>query len=281
MAVRATDLTRRTLLRAAAAIPAVAATGALAVPGPLRLEGIPSDRLPDVLAVGRGDIQYAFISMATRHPEGRDAAYLEWHSLDHRPELHRLPEVRASLRLVSTPACRAARAATEASFDKVDHVMTYQFAATDAPPGMGSLGAALGRGGRMAHQLPPVARMTATLAGKTASPRAVAGADVMIWRPAIGVFLLVEQGAATPEPLVEVPGVAGIWWHDRLAESGRRTGGQSAMRISYCYLDDDPVAVAARLRGPLKRRWASGEVKPLLAAPFFTVVPFAWDRYLP
>ena len=47
--------------------------------------------------------------------------------LDHRPEQHRLSAVRASLRLVSTPACRAARAVSNARFDAVDHVMTYFF----------------------------------------------------------------------------------------------------------------------------------------------------------
>ena len=44
-----------------------------------------------------------FVSMATRHPDGTDAEYLHWHTLDHRPEQHRLSAVRASLRLVSTP----------------------------------------------------------------------------------------------------------------------------------------------------------------------------------
>ncbi len=191
MADKMTDLTRRTVLGAAMAIPAAAIA---ADRPPLKLVGNPSDSLPDVLAVGRGDIQYALISMAARHPEGRDAAYLEWHSLDHRPEYHRLPEVRASLRLVSTPGCRAARAASEPPFDRVDHVMTYQFTGTPYPPGFGPLGAALNKGGRMTHQLPPVARISAKLAGKIAAPRAVAGADMMIWRPAIGVYVIVERG---------------------------------------------------------------------------------------
>ena len=37
------------------------------------------------------------------------------------------PAVRASLRLVSTPACRAARAASQDRYDAIDHVMTYFF----------------------------------------------------------------------------------------------------------------------------------------------------------
>ena len=89
--------------------------------------GTPSDQLPDVLATGSTDVGLAFISLSAREPDGRDAEYLEWHHLDHRPEQHRLAGLRQSLRLVSTPACRAARAASVDPFDAVDHVMTYLF----------------------------------------------------------------------------------------------------------------------------------------------------------
>ena len=77
----------------------------------LTLPGTPSDDVDGVLAAGRGEIGTLFVSMARRHPDGHDAEYLRWHTLDHRPEQHRLAGVRASLRLVSTPACRAARRA--------------------------------------------------------------------------------------------------------------------------------------------------------------------------
>ena len=93
----------------------------------MQLPGTPSDEVPDVRATGTGDVTTLFISMATRHPDGADAEYLRWHTLDHRPEQHRLSEVRASLRLVSTPACRSARAAGQDRFDAIDHVMTYFF----------------------------------------------------------------------------------------------------------------------------------------------------------
>ena len=36
------------------------------------LPGTPSDEVADVLAAGRGDIVTLFVSMARRHPEGRD-----------------------------------------------------------------------------------------------------------------------------------------------------------------------------------------------------------------
>jgi len=90
--------------------------------------GTPSDDVAEVLATGRTDVTTVFLSMSARHPEGRDADYLEWHFLDHRPEQHRLASLRAAMRLVSTPECRAARAASGQRYDALDHVMTYFFA---------------------------------------------------------------------------------------------------------------------------------------------------------
>jgi hypothetical protein len=55
----------------------------------------------------------------------------------------------------------------------------------------------------------------------------------------------------------------------------------AGVQVTYCFLDGDPVETAERLRLPLERRWASGEIVPLLAAPFHTVVPFEWERFLP
>ena len=88
------------------------------------LPGTPSDQLPAVLASGASDVAYIFVSMSARDPNGRDADYLEWHSLDHRPEQYRVAGIRHSLRLVSTPDCRAARACSSGPYDAVDHVMT-------------------------------------------------------------------------------------------------------------------------------------------------------------
>lgn len=150
----------------------------------MHLEGTPSEELPDVLATGESAARYAFISLSARHPEGRDADYIAWHSLDHRPEQYRLAQLCNALRLVSTPACRNARAASIGRFDDVDHVMTYMFTDVGGIAGFNALGGALNVGGRMPIRLPSVGYMTADLAGKAAAPRAVAGADVIPWRPA-------------------------------------------------------------------------------------------------
>lgn len=247
----------------------------------MKLEGTPSDQLPEVLATGLTAVRYAFISFSAREPEGRDAEYIAWHSLDHRPEQHRLPELRSSLRLVSTPACRKARAASGERFDAVDHVMTYLFTDEAGLPGFGALGGALNVAGRMPLRLPHLGYLTADLAGKAAAPRAVAGADVIPWRPALGVYLIVEEGQASPASLIEAPGVAGVWWYQGAQAPSPYDYDARGLQVTYCYLDADPVAAAAALGEMMRRRWASGDIKGLLAAPFFAIEPFDWTRHLP
>jgi hypothetical protein len=245
------------------------------------LEGTPSDQLPNVLATGSTDVQLAFISLSAREPDGRDAEYIAWHSLDHRVEQYRLAGLRNSLRLVSTPACRAARAANDDRYNLVDHVMTYLFSDPAALSGFTDLGEALHEGGRMPLRLPTVEFMTANLAGRVAAPRAVAGADVIPWRPALGVYLVIETGRAPADTLADVPGVAGVWWYHGAVAPAPYSTDAGGIQVTYCYLDDEPVATAERLGEHMQRRWASGDTVGLLAAPFHTLAPFDWERYLP
>lgn len=247
----------------------------------IALEGQPSDAVPRILATGTSDIGLAFVSLSAREPAGRDAEYLEWHSLDHRPEQYRLAGLRSSLRLVSAPDCRAARAASEPPFDRVDHVMIYLFDGEAAIGGFSELGAALDAVGRMPLRLPSVGYMTATFAGKRAAPRAVAGADVLPWRPVTGAYLIVEEGAPAPVDVLDVPGVAGQWWFDGTAGAGGFDADSNGQRMTLCYLDGDPIAAAAAISPLLHARWQAGTARGLLASPFYAPVPFAWDRYLP
>ncbi|MCB2079728.1 MAG: hypothetical protein KDE55_18795 [Novosphingobium sp.] len=243
--------------------------------------GTPSDEAPKILATGETDARYVFISLSAREPDGRDADYIEWHSFDHRPEQYRIAGIRNSMRLVSTPECRAARAASAQPYDAVDHVMTYQFTDESALPPFVELGAALDEAGRMELRLPSLGYVTGELAGKFAAPRAVAGADVLPWRPALGVYLMIERGHANPAALAEVPGVAGVWWFNGTQAPAGFNTDSSGLQMTYCYLDSDPVAVARDLGGAMAARWASGEVEGLLAAPFHVVQPFEPGRFLP
>jgi hypothetical protein len=247
----------------------------------MQLPGSPSDEVDGVLAAGRGDITTIFVSMATRHPDGTDAEYLRWHTLDHRPEQHRLAAVRASLRLVSIPACRDARAVSDGRFAAVDHVMSYFFSDPGGLQPFLDLSKALGAAGRKLPLLPPVERGVYGVHSKAAAPRVKVGADVLPWWPIRGVYLLLERGTAPVGQLIEVDGVAGAWSASALDVDARMANAQAGQTITYCFLDDDPVATAERLRPALAARWNDGVVEPLFAAPFYPVVPHEWERYVP
>jgi hypothetical protein len=247
----------------------------------LTLPGTPSDDVDGVLAAGRGEIGTLFVSMARRHPDRRDAEYLRWHTLDHRPEQHRLAGVRASLRLVSTPDCRSARAHSDEHFDAIDHVMSYFFTDQSGLTPFLELSTALGGADRKLPLLPPVQRGVYAVAQKVAAPQVKIGADVLPWWPVRGMYLLLETGATAAPDVLDIDGVAGVWSaasHSVHSGLAKDPAGQT---ISYCFLDDDPVETAERLRPALEKRWSENGVAPLLAAPFHPVVPHEWDRYVP
>ncbi len=245
-----------------------------------QLKGTPSSQLPAVQASGQGDVSRIFTSMAARESSGRDADYLAWHSLDHRPEQYRIAGLRHSIRLVSTPACRAARAFSEPAYDAVDHVMTYFFTEDAAFDKYAALSKAL-EGDRRPFRLPTVSANYYKLTGKVASEKAIAGADVIPWRPARSVYLILEQGEVSPAPLCATEGVAGIWWHRGSPAPALGFSDNSGLQLSYCFIDGEPLATAQRLREILAKRWETNPITPLLAAPFQVVEPFYWDKYLP
>lgn len=246
-----------------------------------QLPGTPSDDVADILAAGRGEISTLFVSMATRHPDGADADYLRWHTLDHRPEQHRLAAVRASLRLVSTPECRAARLWTGDALDAVDHVMTYFFTHREGLDGFNGLSTALGAAGRKVPLLPPVERGVYEVQARAASPRVRVGGDVLPWFPVRGVFLVVERGTAPPPPVLDIEGVAGVWSVASLTVDARLASAGAGQTLTYVFLDGEPVEVARRLAPALTSRWTGPDVEPRFAAPLFAVVPHEWDRYVP
>jgi hypothetical protein len=250
------------------------------------LPGTPTDDADGVLACGGSVIDLAYVSMSARHPEGRDADYLRWHFTDHRPEQYRLETIRASLRLVSTPECRAARVASDERFDATDHVMNYFFSDASGLKPFHDLGRELGKVGRIPELLPSVERGVYAFDGRVAAPDAKVGADVLPWWPAAGVFVLIERlegtASASPAPVVEVDGVAGAWWGASATDVPERYSlAQPGDQLTYLFLDDDPVAVAERLRPVLEHRWADTGAVGLFAAPFHVAHADELTRHLP
>ncbi len=216
-------------------------------------------------------------------PEGRDAEYLRWHTLDHRPEQHRLADVRASLRLVSTPACRAARARSDERFDEIDHVMTYFFTDQSGLKPFIELSIGAGRcGPETAPAAPGTARRLRRAAarrprrGSRSAPTCCRGgrpaACICCWR------------TATTPPIgpLGVDGVGGVWSaasqpvDARLASA--RAGQTAHVLLPRRRPGGDRGAVATRAR----RRGGSIPVPNRCSRrPSIRSCRYEWDRYVP
>jgi len=57
--------------------------------------GTPSDACPPILATGTAAARLVFLSLSRRETVGRDAEYLAWHTMDHRPEQYRIARLKA------------------------------------------------------------------------------------------------------------------------------------------------------------------------------------------
>jgi hypothetical protein len=238
----------------------------------------------------------AVVSMAARSPSGDDAGYLEWHLLDHLPEQYQLDGLRHGQRWASTPACRAVRAAESERFAAVDHVTQYLMA--DPPDQVVDdfldLGARLRAAGRYPARLPSVMLAGFVPQVAAAAARVLVSDGVVPYRPNRGAYVILERPPDGDEgtryrtwlehehlpELVGSAGVAGAWM---LAPGRVRPDRLDAddLELTILYLDGDPAEVGAALAGRLRGRWDGWESTPVLAAPFETVRPWAWDRVLP
>jgi hypothetical protein len=163
--------------------------------------------------------------------------------------------------------------------DEVDHVMACFWTDIAGPEAFDQLRIALRSAGRARFILPPVDRGVYAVENRRTASRVEVGGEVLPWRSVRGVFLLVEHGMAPPPDLTSVPGVAGVWSGSSVLSP--HSGVLPGQRLAYCFLDDDPVETAARLRPALERRWAELPVTAVLAAPFHPVHPYEWYPYLP
>ena len=247
----------------------------------MQLPGTPSDEVADVLATGRGDISTIFVSMATRHPDGTDAEYLRWHTLDHRPEQHRLSAVRASLRLVSTPACRRRAPSNRRPLRRHrprDDVLLQRSGGLDGIPR--TVHCARRCGPQVPSTAPGRTRCLrrAEQDGRASSQGRSRRAAVVAHPrrlPAVGT------GASPPTHLIDVEGVAGVW--SATSQSVDATLA-SARQVSRSRTASSTTTRFSRRNGCCRFSRSGGpkrDVEPLFAAPFHTVVPHEWDRYVP
>ncbi len=243
-----------------------------------------------------GTAEFGYFSMS-RHGDGdSDRDYLEWHQLDHMPEQWQIRGVAWGQRWASTARCRAARAAEIGDWAEVSHVVNYLMRepVEHTLDEFFALAQTLRDADRFPFMLPSVFQGALRLSGTQVAARAAVSADVVPFRPNRGIYLIIEEpavpalwdayqrdlNAETLPELLSVPGVAGAWVYETETDLRQRdiyTPGQ--FRITVCYLDDAPAEVAARVAEPLRRAWQNESTRPLLAAPFESIVEWVWDRY--
>jgi hypothetical protein len=111
------------------------------------------------------------------------------------------------------------------------------------------------------------------------APAVPLAAAVVPWRPATGVFALVEdaEDADAPPapiaPLLAVEGVVGAWAFAPSPVITHRSWLTRPYRITVLWLDDDPPEVARQL-APLLAGTA-----PVFAGPYRTIRPGEWGWF--
>jgi len=241
-------------------------------------------------------VKVGFFSFTEVTDPSEHRAYNEWHMLDHMPEQYPLDGVAYGQRWVSTPACTAARAANDAPFETV-HYMTLYLMTEPVDRTLREfyeLGGdlrALGRfhRHRRSHLSGPL-----RVLDEAAAPRVLVRAQAVPYRPNRGVYVIVEDvrdrslldayatwlHAEHHPALLAVPGVAGLWTFATSTAYRDLPWAPGDRRITVCWLDDDPLAVAGELAAVDEARGRfDGAVHVALAGPMEAITPWAWDWF--
>jgi hypothetical protein len=240
----------------------------------------------------------------------RHRDYNAWHQLDHRPENLALPGVVHGDRWVRSPDCRAVGTADRLLRD-VDYLAMYWFAepAEQSIRQWRELGETTRQQGRrpdLRWTRRPLMGIFRPVRGYV-HPRVRVSTAALPFRPHTGVQVFVtavdESTGSAGElfdwydriripQLLDLPGVAGAWLFRSESLSGDAAdGGRQPLtgldvRILLCYLDADPVAVAAELAAR-EPGWRAADPPPdpagreraLLTGPLRTVEPWRWDWF--
>ena len=241
-------------------------------------------------------VAYGFFSFTEVTDPAEHHSYNEWHMLDHLPEQFPLPGIVYGQRWVSTPADRAARAVSEPDLDPIHYVTCYLMAEPidETLADFFRLGGELHRLDRFHQQR--AAHLTGPFAVKrtVAAPAALVSAEAVPYRAHRGIYVIVEELSDTPseaderwlqdahEPaLRDEAGVAGLWTFvsNPQLTLGRWTPG--ARRITLCWLDGDPLAVAAHLAPRIdeRRERFGATARMTFSGPFETITPWKWDWF--
>lgn len=185
---------------------------------------------------------------------GEHHSYNEWHLYDHQPEQFVLPGIAWGQRWVLPPAQRA-RASASPPLDRTHYVTLYLLAEPldQTLADFMALGRCLAEAGRF--HLKRTSHLAGPLAVSSlhAAPRVAVGPEAVPYRPGTGAHVRVLPAGAEsgrPEALLDVPGVAGAW---TFAGGATAAGPLADLQVVWCWLDGDPMEVAAVLDGVAPR----------------------------
>jgi len=240
-------------------------------------------------------VKVGFFSWTEITDPAAHRSYNEWHQLDHLPEQHPIPGIAHGERWVSTPACRAARAVDEAPLAAAHYLTLYLMTEPVGPTlhEFAELGRRLAELGRFHHHRRAAVFGAWHLLEAHVAPRVLISADAVPYRPARGVYVIVEE--PTDETaldahlqwlhrehhpaLVRVAGVVGLWTFAPSPLYRDPAWSMGSQRVTVCWLDDDPLEVAEAVRPLLRERWRDAPVRPVYAGPFETILPWGWDWF--
>jgi hypothetical protein len=230
-------------------------------------------------------IRIGFFSFTEITDPAEHHSYNEWHQLDHMPEQYPLDGIAFGQRWVSTPACRAARAVSEAPLDSI-HYMTLYLMTEPVERTLREfmqLGRDLHAVGRF--HLHRRARLSGPFPFQSAwvSARVLISPEAVPYRPNLGVYVEVEEladpdGGAREEAGIDAhlaalcaePGVAGAW---SFADRERR--------VTVTWLDASPLDTAVRLDPIAERRRDGSTGRAVFTGPLEAVTPWQWDWFDP
>lgn len=233
-------------------------------------------------------------SLTGAGPTGDDRDYLAWHQLDHMPEQYQVNGILSGQRWGTTRVTLGARRPQEPLGD-VRHVVQYLIGepVDHALDEFFDLALRLAALGRMRPRPPTLFLSGLPLVATYASPAALVSPEVVPYRPSRGIYLVVEEVTGAegfdrhllwlqrehlPE-VVRLGGVAGAWLFATAGPRVREAFTPGDHRVTVCYLDEPPAELTPALAARWEESWEHPGVRPLLAAPFESVVSYDWDRF--
>jgi hypothetical protein len=154
-------------------------------------------------------VTYGFVSFTEVEP-GEHHSYNQWHLFDHMPEQLPLPGIVFGQRWVLTPALREFMHASP-PLDRIHYVTLYLLAEPIAETLADFRALAVDLRGKDRFHEHRTSHLAGAMAVRScdASPAALVSGEAVPYRPNRGVHVVLSREAI--DPVVDQPGVAGVW----------------------------------------------------------------------